>query len=160
MGETMLSTAKLRGIRIIGNDRVRVQAGVTIAEIDRELARAGKYYPPAPTFDGAFAGGTIATNAAGAATFKYGSTRKWVEAVTVVLPSGDVLDIERGATHAHDDGHFDLQLANQSRRVEIPRYRPPDVPKVSAGYWAEPGMDLIDLFIGSEGTLGIVTAAT
>ena len=160
MGETMLSTAKLRGIHIIGNDRVRVLAGVTIAELDRELARGGKYYPPAPTFDGAFAGGTIATNAAGAATFKYGSTRKWVEAVTVVLPSGDVLDIERGATHAHDDGHFDLQLANHSIRVEIPRYRPPDVPKVSAGYWAEPGMDLIDLFIGSEGTLGIVTAAT
>src|SRR5262245_64524680 len=127
MGETMLSTAKLRGIRIIGNDRVRVQAGVTIAELDRELSRAGKYYPPAPTFDGAFAGGTIATNAAGAATFKYGSTRQWVEALTVVLPSGDVLDIERGVTCAHEDGHFDLHLADRSVRLEIPAYRPPDL---------------------------------
>src|SRR5262245_33688732 len=160
MGETMLSTARLRGITIIGSDRVRVHAGVSIAEIDHALARAGKYYPPAPTFDGAFVGGTIATNAAGAATFKYGSTRKWIEALTVVLPSGDVLDIERGVTCAHEDAHFDLHLAQRSVRVEIPRYRLPDVPKISAGYWTEPGMDLIDLFIGSEGTLGIVTAAT
>ena len=117
MGETILSTARLKGIDIIGNDRVRVNAGVSIAELDRELARAGKYYPPAPTFDGAYAGGTIATNAAGAATFKYGSTRKWVEALTVVLPSGDVLDIER-VTRARD-GHFDL-LADRSIRVDSP----------------------------------------
>ena len=54
--------------------------GVTLADLDDALASAGRYYPPAPTFMGAFVGGTIATNAAGAATFKYGTTRDWVQA--------------------------------------------------------------------------------
>jgi D-lactate dehydrogenase (cytochrome) len=43
---------------------------------------------------------------------------------------------------------------------DVPPYRMPRVPKLSAGYYAEPSMDLIDLFIGSEGTLGIITAVT
>jgi D-lactate dehydrogenase (cytochrome) len=160
MGDAILSTARLNRMEFLGADRVRVQAGVTIAALDEALRKADRLYPPAPTFTGAFVGGTIATNAAGAATFKYGTTRQWVEALTVVLPSGDVLDIERGATRACREGYFDLTLADRPVRLEIPRYRMPALPKLSAGYFAAPEMDLIDLFIGSEGTLGIVTAAT
>src|SRR5919204_2326175 len=100
MGDVLLSTARLNRILEIGSDWARVQAGVTLAELDAALAAADKYYPPAPTFTGAFVGGTVATNAAGAATFKYGTTRDWVLALTVVLPNGDVLDVERGATRA------------------------------------------------------------
>src|SRR6185436_951751 len=100
------------------------------------------------------------TNAAGAATFKYGTTRDWVEALTVVLASGDVLDIERGQVRADASGGFDVDLSSRSVHVMVPRYRMPALPKLSAGYFAAPEMDLIDLFIGSEGTLGVVTAAT
>src|SRR5437879_1490654 len=135
MGELLLCTERFDRIEWVGADSVRVQAGVTMAELDRELERAGRYYPPAPTFAGAFVGGTVATNAAGAATFKYGPTRDWVQALTIVLPSGDVLDVERGATRAHRDGYFDIELANRRVRVPVPRYRMPDVPKLSAGYF-------------------------
>jgi D-lactate dehydrogenase (cytochrome) len=119
------------------------------------------YYPPVPTFDGAFVGGTISTNAAGAATFKYGSTRPWVAAVTVVLASGDVLDVQRGEVIASPEGRFEIALSSGDVvAVPVPTYRMPDVAKLSAGYYAAPGMDLIDLFIGSEGTLGIIVEAT
>jgi D-lactate dehydrogenase (cytochrome) len=159
MGETLLATSRLDRIVAIGTDWVRVEAGVTIAELDAALKSRGRCYPPAPTFTGACVGGTIATNAAGAATFKYGTTRDWIAAITVVLPGGDVLDIERGVTRA-GQGAFDLELATGRARVIVPGYRMPEVPKLSAGYYARPDMDLIDLFIGSEGTLGVVTAAT
>ena len=118
------------------------------------------YYPPIPTYDGAFVGGTIATNAAGAATFKYGSTRPWVEALHVVLADGSLAEIRRGAVTASPEGWFEFEYhSGRVDKVPVPTYSMPDVAKLSAGYYAKPGMDLIDLFIGSEGTLGIVTSA-
>src|SRR5256885_1283731 len=72
-GELLLSTRALNQILDVGVDLARAQAGVTLAELDVELGRLGRYYPPAPTFAGATVGGTVATNAAGATTFKYGT---------------------------------------------------------------------------------------
>lgn len=160
-GEVVLSTRALSTISSPAGDCVRVGAGVPLKELQRTLAAVGLYYPPVPTFDGAFVGGTIATNAAGAATFKHGSTRRWVNAVTIVLADGDVLDVTRGDTMASPEGGFEIESTTGAvRRVPVPTYVMPDVPKLSAGYYAAPGMDLIDLFIGAEGTLGVVVEAT
>ena len=138
----------------------RVQPGLPVVTLKQALAADRRYYPPAPTYDGAFVGGTISTNASGAATFKYGSTRNWVRGLTVVLACGEVLDLERGRVHAHPDGYFEIETSGAAITVPVPTYRMPDVPKRSAGYFAAPGMDLIDLFIGAEGTLGVVVEAT
>src|SRR3954463_4214745 len=158
-GELLLSTSRLNQVVARGDDWVRAEAGVTLVDLDAALARHGKYYPPVPTFTGAFVGGIVATNAAGAATFKYGTTREWVRAITVVLAGGDVLEIERGAMHARG-GRFELTLSARVATIVVPTYRLPQVAKVSPGYFAAPDMDLIDLFIGSEGTLGVVTCVT
>jgi D-lactate dehydrogenase (cytochrome) len=159
-GEVILSTSRLNRVIASGDDWIRVGAGMTLVELEAALTGLGKHYPPVPTFTGAFAGGIVATNAAGAATFKYGTTRDWVRALTIVLAGGDVLEIERGRTTAHRDGYFELVLADRTVRVPVPGYTMPQVAKTSAGYFAAPGMDLIDLFIGSEGTLGVITDVT
>src|SRR5262249_4324177 len=158
-GDVLLSTSRLNRIVGVGDDSVRAEAGGTLVDLDAALAEQDRDYPPVPTFTGAVRGGIVATNAAGAATFKYGVTREWVKAITVVLANGDVLDIERGRTRARD-GRFELVLSDRMAEVPVPTYRPPRVDKVSAGYFAAPDMDLIDLFIGSEGTLGVITSVT
>jgi D-lactate dehydrogenase (cytochrome) len=159
-GDVVVSTRALTVIARSSAGRVHVGAGVPLVQLQRALAADGLYYPPVPTYDGAFVGGTIATNAAGAATFKYGSTRAWVDALTVVLASGDVLEIHRGQVVADENGRLQIGRPDGALiEIQVPGYAMPDVPKLSAGLYARPGMDLIDLFIGSEGTLGIIVGA-
>src|SRR4029077_14505192 len=105
---------------------IRVGAGVPLSEFHRFLAARGLYYPPAPTFDGAFVGGTIATNAAGPATFKYGVTRQWVTAITVVLADGSILDLARGDVLASDEGCFEIETISRGLvKIPVPTYEVP-----------------------------------
>jgi D-lactate dehydrogenase (cytochrome) len=157
-GGLLVSTERLNAIEA-SSSHVRVGAGVPLLTLQQTLARTGHWYPPVPTFNGAFAGGVVATNAAGAATYKYGATRAWVDGLTVVLACGHVLEIARG--EAIDEGRgFSIVCSHGTRLVKPGTYRMPNVSKCSAGYFAAPGMDLIDLFIGAEGTLGVIAEAT
>jgi D-lactate dehydrogenase (cytochrome) len=156
-GDVLLGTEHLKSIRI-SNDRVHAGAGVRLYDLQAALAARGYWFPPVPTFTGATVGGAIATNAAGAATFKYGPVRRWVHALTVVLATGDVLRLNRNEVQSCD-GRFVIVTSQGERHVSVPDITMPAVPKCSAGYFAAPEMDLIDLFIGSEGTLGVIVEA-
>ena len=159
-GELLLSMSKFTRLAPPTRTSVTVEPGVTLAKLRTALTMAGRWYPPTPTYEGATIGGVGSTNAAGAATFKYGPTRPWGQRLTIMLASGELLDLERGQIQAAQ-GRFEIITQNRGTiTIPVPSYRIPAVPKCSAGYHAEPGMDLIDLFIGSEGTLGIVTSIT
>ncbi|MHA1730201.1 MAG: FAD-binding oxidoreductase [Promethearchaeota archaeon] len=116
------------------------------------------YYPMDPTEMSASISGTVATNASGAGTFKYGATRKWVKKIRVVLATGEILEIPRGKYFASDDGTFIIKQTNGTElTVKIPTYEFNTNVKNAAGIYIKPNMDLIDLFIGSEGLFGIIT---
>jgi D-lactate dehydrogenase (cytochrome) len=113
-------------------------------------------FPVDPTEMSAWLGGIVACNASGARTYKYGAVRPWVRRIRIVLANGDILDITRGQVKA-EDGKFIIVLSDgEEVEVTVPSYVMPKT-KNAAGLYAKPDMDLIDLFIGSEGILGVIT---
>jgi D-lactate dehydrogenase (cytochrome) len=116
------------------------------------------FYPPDPTELGAALGGTVSTNASGARTYRYGPTRNWVRWIRVMLASGEILEIPRGKHFATPAGEFTvIDSRGNETTIKVPTYSMPQT-KNAAGIFAAPHMDLIDLFIGSEGIFGAITA--
>ncbi len=69
-----------------------VQPGVINLDLQTEVQKLGKMYPPDPaSWAVATMGGTVATNAGGPRTLKYGVTKDYLLGLTVVLANGDVL---------------------------------------------------------------------
>lgn len=142
-GGWVLSTEKLRLLEIHGGHAL-AGAGVALRDLQAAAAASGQRYPPDPTEWTASVGGTIATNASGSRSFRCGATRRWVNGLTVALMDGTIRHFRRGEK-------IDFPVS------AIPA---PDTTKNTAGYALAPGMDWMDLFIGSEGTLGVVTHAS
>jgi FAD/FMN-containing dehydrogenase len=142
LGGCVLSLEKFRRL-VIQPGYAIAGAGVLLHELHAAARSSGQFYPPDPTETGASIGGTIATNASGSRSMKYGATRRWIERLRIVLADGRVMDVGRGDAIDFDCGTIPL----------------PQVTKNTAGYLLRPGMDWIDLFTGSEGTLGVVTEA-
>ena len=151
---------KLGDIRALGNGKavITAGAGVSIKEIKEKAKAAGWMYAPDPTEQGSFLGGNISTNASGSRGLKFGPTRNYVKRIKIVLATGDILDIERGKIFASRGGTLKIPLGNREIVLRLPSYKLPAI-KNAAGYFNFPGMDLIDLFIGQEGTLGVITEA-
>ncbi|MFA5145975.1 MAG: FAD-binding oxidoreductase [Candidatus Omnitrophota bacterium] len=159
-GGTVVSMERLNGIMDISGGAMAgtVQAGVLVEEFKAAAEKNGLFYPCHPTERTAFVGGTIATNASGARSFKYGPTRKHVKRLKMVMADGSMLELRRGEKFLSGKMPGMMTASGALLRLPFPSYRMPDV-KNSAGYYARDGMDLIDLFIGQEGTLSVITEA-
>ncbi|MGQ9662208.1 MAG: FAD-binding oxidoreductase, partial [Kiritimatiellia bacterium] len=154
---------------------VTVQPGLSLAELRTALAKEVSgvssgghvapsaihvfgcwFLPPDPTEATATLGGMINCNASGALTFRYGSVRQYVERLRIVLADARVVELRR-KEHFAQGRHFELTTVKGNIISGfLPDYVMPRV-KNAAGLFACDDMDLLDLFIGSEGTLGVVT---
>ncbi|MFW9896234.1 MAG: FAD-binding oxidoreductase [Candidatus Thorarchaeota archaeon] len=161
-----------------GNYFLRLEPGITLNEINdillkKEIDKVNELtpdaksnfknsdssfcYPVDPTEMSATIGGNVATNASGANSLKYGPTREWVKRIRIMLSSGEILDIPRGKYFASEDEFIFIQSDGIRLQFRIPDYIFNTSVKTAAGIYSKPNMDLIDLFIGSEGILGIIT---
>lgn len=170
-GDWVLSLSRMTRILSSGVDPasgqgwIRVESGVSLADLDRLLAEAPPSalpapgagaswaYPVDPTEWSASVGGTVATNASGARSFRFGPTGAWVRALTVVLPDGRIREVRRGEVQARDGV---LDWPEGVGRLHLPRLSRPRSKSV-AGYDVRPDVDLVDLLVGSEGTLAVIT---
>jgi FAD/FMN-containing dehydrogenase len=168
-----------RPLFVSANRSANVGAAISYGELTRAAAQLHLRLPPDPS-SGAFCtlGGMVSTNAAGARSLKFGSVRRWVRGVEFVTADGEVgwLGRSTGNRNARTPRHQQqpnlsgpltaLQRFDASahplitKQADIIRARTPATPKNSAGYALKEYLDsddVVDLIIGAEGTLGIVT---
>lgn len=157
-GGIVISTEKMNKIIEISKDNFYaiVQPGVLLSDFLNEIKNNNLLYPPDPTEKNCFIGGTVATNASGEKTFKYGPTRNFVQYLEIVLPDGELLQLNRGKFIAENNNLHITTNTGRIIEINLPEIKMPQI-KNASGYFIKKNMDAIDLFIGSEGTLGVIT---
>lgn len=151
---------------------VRVQPGVTFKALNEALRLQGLYIPAFPASQ-AFStiGGAIANNASGVLSGKYGSMQAWVKQLEVILSNGEVLqtgriskrEVEKKKGLQTFEGelyrNIDNLIIDSDKLIETIAIDVRD----NVGYnivdvkRKDGSIDLTPLFIGSQGTLGVVS---
>lgn len=168
----------------VGNVTVTAYAGTMWRDIEKALKEHDRYLPPYPASKHLCTiGGSVANNAAGPDSLRYGHVADWVESLEVVLDDGEVYDVR---PLSYKEFRTLLKSKNALARVAkevltlieeneaaIHKARP-KTKKNSAGYalwdvvmpsvaeWkkGKGSFDLTRLFSGGQGTVGIVTKVT
>lgn len=123
------------GTRSDGTSFVTCEPGVILGDLKKAVEQEGFFYPPDPTsYQEVQVGATVATNATGADTFKYGPTRAYVLGLDVLGADGTQQKLIRTKPWTHS------------------------LIKNTAGYFLDG--EEIDEVIGSEGTLCLIESVT
>lgn len=155
---------------------VAVEPGIMFGKLQQTLHTHGRFLPPYPSsIEYSTLGGAIANNASGEKSIKYGDMRSYVHSLRVVLSNGEVIETGRLSKRelskklglATFEGEIyrsvDSVLEDQHELIaKMDR----SVIKNNAGYdlldikHGDGSFDLTPMFVGSQGTLGIVTEAS
>ncbi len=158
----------------IGEDYAVVEPGVYFRDLEAELDRRGLMYPPAPASKDLCAlGGMISNNSGGERSLSYGKTENFVESLKIVLSDGKLYEIKplsasqlkkKIAGKSFESGIYRKIYNLIEKNYDAIKKAKPDVSKNSAGYdlwnvWDRKTFDLTKLFVGAQGTLGLITEA-
>lgn len=153
---------------------VRLQPGANFLAVNSALGLQGLRIPSYPA-SGAYSsiGGAVANNASGYLSGRYGDTRKWVERLEIVLANGDVLQTgrlsKRELSKKKNLQSFEGEIYRQldsliSDNSDMIKQKLAGQESDNAGYRAiaevkrrDGSFDLTPLFVGSQGTLGIIS---
>jgi len=166
----LVSLEKHQGVTAVCYDEsadryfVKVKGGTPLSSLNSWLAENQKehltssapelYFPVDPTETSASVSGMIACNAAGARSFYYGATRPWVKGLSVVLSDGSILKCQRGQ-YVASDSSFVFNRDGSKTELSAASIPKPST-KNTLGYSFDKEIDLVDVIVGSEGTLGII----
>ncbi len=159
MGGVMISMEKLNKVIDFDmlNKTITLEAGYRLIDLQNLLKEHNLFLPPNPTETWSMIGGNISTNASGSRSFKYGSMRKFVLCLEILLPNGEIIKLDR--TQNTINNNYLLQSVDNVYSFEFQESQLQKV-KNASGYYLKPNMSLLDLFIGAEGTLGVITEIT
>lgn len=174
----ILDVSRLNRILEVNREErwARVQPGMVLAELNKQLGRQGLLFGPDPSSgDMCKLGGMLANNSSGPHTLRYGAVKENVQSLRLCLTSERWLDAR---PYALNEPGLDGVLATvpalrevlilTEAHAELIAAKKPSVSKNSCGYnlfgladgFARGMFDLPKLFVGSEGTLGVVSEAT
>jgi FAD/FMN-containing dehydrogenase/Fe-S oxidoreductase len=175
----------MREIERVDGQTVRVQPGVVRDQLNRELAKQGRYFPPDPSNSSVTTvGGMLGVDAAGSHAVRVGSTRDHVRSLEIVLVGGQTFEVGDEEASARmtvkapapgDEPPSEVELSKRrlvnrvaqvlSRHRELIQQKQPPLIRNCAGYYlrsvlTEDHLHVPRLLVGSEGTLAMFTAAT
>ena len=156
-----LSRLDAIGAPDVATRRIAVGPGAIRNHVDARARSVRLRFPVDPS-SGAFCsvGGMVSTNAAGARTLRFGSTRRWVHSLDCVFADGSRAVIARGenAPRVAAVNRFSSNVAPAIRAARA-SLGTPQLRKNSSGYalaeYGESG-EVLDLLVGSEGTLCLI----
>ena len=160
----------------INNRLVKTEVGIVYDELNLALKDHGLFFPPDPSSgDTCQIGGMLANNSSGPRSVKYGLTSDFVEELEIYNAEGHRINLRKLPLDSpelkqlfdkHPGFKSILDLINKSKEIISKRW--PKVKKNSSGYNLKQLVDDLErgifnlpaLFVGSEGTLGLIATAT